>query len=266
MILKLGSVGDDVALLQKRLTRAGFAVDMTHVFDQATEAAVMALQRARGLVVDGIAGPKTMIALPGAALVAHLSDADLVKSAATLGVPVAAVRAVNEVESRGQGFSPDGRPVILFERHVFYARLRALKIDADALAAKYPNIVSPSRGGYMGGSAEYSRLEAAVRLHADAARESASWGAFQIMGYHWQALQYSSIDEFVSCMYRSEAEHLDAFVRFIAANRNLLAALKAKKWAKFAEGYNGADYRANLYDTKLERAYERYAELDKAAA
>jgi hypothetical protein len=227
----------------------------------------MTLQRDRGLVIDGIAGPKTMIALPGAALSAHLADRDLVQAADALGVPVAAIRAVNEVESRGQGFLPsDGRPVILFERHVFYKELTERKIDAGALAAKYPNIVSSTRGGYMGGASEYSRLTEAARLNADAAHESASWGAFQIMGYHWKALDYSSIDDFVSRMHRSEADHLDAFVRFIAADTALLSALKGKKWAAFAKGYNGPDYARNLYDAKLAQAYARYVALDKAAA
>jgi hypothetical protein len=118
----------------------------------------------------------------------------------------------------------------------------------------------------MGGASEYSRLTEAARLNADAAHESASWGAFQIMGYHWKALDYSSIDDFVSRMHRSEADHLDAFVRFIAADTALLSALKGKKWAAFAKGYNGPDYARNLYDAKLAQAYARYVALDKAAA
>ena len=266
MILRKGDIGDAVSLLQKRLTRAGFPVPESHVLDHETESAVMALQRARGLVIDGIAGPKTMIALTGDALPAHLTDADLVKAAATLGVSVAVIRTVNEVESHGLGFLPDGRPKILFERHVFYKRLRDRGLDVDALAAKYPNIVSPERGGYMGNAAEYTRLAIAERIDADAAHESASWGAFQIMGYHWKRLGYASADDFVECMRRSEADHLDAFVRFIAADPALLAALKARKWAAFAKGYNGPDYAANLYDAKLAQAYTRYAGVEKAVA
>lgn len=266
MILRYGDTGDDVALLQRRLARAGYPVPETHIFDHETESAVMTLQRDRGLVIDGIAGPKTLIALPGPALPCHLTDADLVKSADALGVQVAAIRAVNEVESRGQGFLPDGRPVILFERHVFYKRLKARGIDADALAAKYPNIVSSTAGGYMGGAAEYVRLATAERINADAAHESASWGAFQIMGYHWEALTYSGIDDFVSRMQRCEADHLDAFVRFIAANTALLSALKGRKWAAFAKGYNGPDYARNLYDAKLAQAYAKYAERERLAA
>ncbi|MFM0485423.1 N-acetylmuramidase family protein [Paraburkholderia graminis] len=266
MILRYGDTGDDVALLQRRLARAGYPVAETHIFDHATESAVMTLQRDRGLVIDGIVGPKTLIALPGIALALHLTDADLVKAADALGVQVAAIRAVNEVESRGEGFLPDGRPVILFERHVFYKRLKAKGLDADAIAAKYPNIVSSTAGGYMGKAAEYTRLATAERIDADAARESASWGAFQIMGYHWKALTYSSVDEFVSRMQRCEADHLDAFVRFIAADTALLSALKGRKWAAFAKGYNGPDYARNLYDSKLAQAYAKYAEREKAAA
>jgi hypothetical protein len=266
MILRKGDIGDEVALLQKRLTRAGFPVAETHVFDHDTESAVMALQKARGLVIDGIAGPKTLIALPGVALPRHLSDDDLVKAADTLGVSVASIRAVNEVESRGEGFLTDGRPVILFERHVFYKRLAAQGLDADALAAKYPNIVSSTAGGYAGKAAEYVRLATAERVDADTAHESASWGAFQIMGYHWKALEYSSIADFVARMQRSEADHLDAFVRLIAADTALLSALKGRKWAAFAKGYNGPNYARNLYDAKLGQAYAKYAEREKAAA
>ena len=266
MILRYGDIGDDVALLQKRLTRAGFPVNETHIFDHATESAVMTLQRARGLVIDGIVGPKTLIALPGLAMPSHLKDSDLVKAAGTLGVSVACVRAVNEVESKGQGFLPDGRPKILFERHKFYKALADRNIDPAPLAVKYPNIVSSTAGGYMGGAAEYTRLASAERINADAAHESASWGAFQIMGFHWKRLQYSSITDFVARMEQSEGDHLDAFVRFIAADTALLAALKGKKWAAFAKGYNGADYARNLYDSKLAQAYAKYAEREAETA
>lgn len=40
-------------------------------------------------------------------------------AAKRLGVDVPTVRAVAEVESNGVGFLPDGRPKILFERHIF---------------------------------------------------------------------------------------------------------------------------------------------------
>ncbi|MDR5776519.1 MULTISPECIES: N-acetylmuramidase family protein [unclassified Caballeronia] len=259
-ILRFGSMGDEVALLQHRLLRAGFELAVTHVFDEATETAVRKVQADAGLVVDGIAGPKTMLALAtGKRDTKHLADADIVKAAASLDVPVECVRAVNEVESRGEGFLVDGRPVILFERHVFWERLVTHGIDPKPLAARYPNIVSETRGGYEGGSAEYVRLAWAQMLAPVAAWEATSWGAFQVMGEHWKRLDYQSPQEFVSRMEASEREQLDAFVRFVAADAKLLAALKSRRWEAFAEGYNGKAYKANLYDVKLARAYERYA-------
>lgn len=266
LLCKFGDKGDGVAVLQKRLNRAGYEVPVTHDFDLATERALMAAQSVFGLVVDGIAGPKTFAALAGVVPPHYLGAADLERAAAALDVPLAAVRAVNEVESRGHGFLPDGRPVILFERHVFWKRLKAHGIDPEPLAARYPNLVSTTPGGYQGDGAEYMRLATALTLHRAAAQEACSWGAFQIMGYHWASLEYASIDDFVSRMKVSEAEHLDAFVRFVKNDKALLAALKGRKWSTFAKLYNGPAYARNLYDAKLAQAFAKYDELDQVAA
>ncbi|MCD9124029.1 N-acetylmuramidase family protein [Cupriavidus sp. UGS-1] len=266
MILRKDMHGEEVALLQRRLARAGYPVEDTHVYDDATERAVMALQQAGGLVVDGIYGPKSQMALLGARQPKHLSDADLIAAADKLGVPVYKVRAVNEVESNGLGFLPDGRPKILFERHVFWKRLKAHGIDPAPFAAKHPKIVSQQTGGYQGGASEYIRLAAAEAIHPVAAREAASWGAYQIMGYHWKAMGYPSLVDFVVRMETSEAEHLDAFVRYMLhVDPSLVAALKAGKYQAFAKGFNGPGYAANLYDVKLARAADRYRAFDKAS-
>lgn len=266
MILKKGTRGEEVALLQRRLTRCGQPAEVTHVFDDATEAAVMAVQRAAGLVVDGIAGPKTFVALAGVKMAYHLEDKDLVSAAELLGVSVAAIRAVNEVASLGQGMLPDGRPVILFERHVFWRQLEQHGVDPAPLAERMPKLVAQTEGGYQGGAAEYVRLASARLVNLDAANEATRWGAFQIMGYHWKMLGYESAAEFVDCMEDSEAGQLDAFVRFIAQDPALLAALKSRKWAQFAKLYYGPDYARDLYDAKLAQAYAKYAEAERAAA
>jgi len=191
-----------------------------------------------------------------------LSLADFERAAAGLGVPVAAIRAVATVESRGSGFLPDGvRPVILFERHVMRKRLIENTRERSPSIILYasPNIVNSTPGGYEGGAAEWDRLAAAIKLDRVSALESASWGMFQIMGYHWKLLSYDSVQAFVNAMYASEACQLDAFIRFIKANANLLRALVNLDWAKFAAGYNGPNYRSNAYDTKLAGAFDRYS-------
>ncbi|WP_028627676.1 N-acetylmuramidase family protein [Metapseudomonas resinovorans] len=188
----------------------------------------------------------------------RLGQQDYIDAAPALGVPVAAVKAVVTVESRGNGFYTDGRPVILFERHVFRRQLAKRNIPTQLLELQHPEIVNAKAGGYRGGAAEHDRLDAAAKINRDAALESASWGLFQLMGFHWQPLGFSTLQAFVNAMYRSEGDQLQAFVAFVKANPGMHAALKARDWAKFARLYNGAEYARNAYDQKLAEAYSRF--------
>lgn len=62
-ILKKGSKGDDVIALQHLLNIEGYKVTIDGDFGAKTEAAVKMLQKAHGLVDDGIVGAKTWAAL-----------------------------------------------------------------------------------------------------------------------------------------------------------------------------------------------------------
>ncbi|WP_321346613.1 N-acetylmuramidase family protein [Halopseudomonas oceani] len=269
-VLKHGSTGRAVVQLQRQLNAKGAKLFPDGDYGDETEKAVRAYQLRIGLVVDGIAGPKTQHALSGGDCCQLLRNSTLLAAATRLGAEVAAVYAVNEVESLGEGFLANGKPKILFERHVMLQRLSlqrhdsddpaALKAHAAELAALYPNLVNPRPGGYAGGTAEHQRLAQARMIDALCAPESASWGAFQIMGYHAQALGYTSVDDFTQRMAKDENEQFEAFVRFIEADPALHKALKAKRWTEFARRYNGPAYARNLYDVKLARAYQRYQE------
>lgn len=186
-----------------------------------------------------------------------LPAAAIARAAERLGVEPAAISAVDDIESRDSGFLPDGRPRILFERHVMYKRLKKAGVTADVFAARYPALVNPQPGGYRGGASEWFRLALARDIHRQSADESASWGRYQIMGFHWQALGYASIEAFVAAMSESEAAQLDAFCRFIESDPALHRALRSLDWKTFARIYNGPGYRKNAYDTRLAAAYER---------
>lgn len=178
---------------------------------------------------------------------APLTDADFERAARAIGCTVAAVRAVNDVESRG-GFFADSRPKILYERHIF-SRQTNRKFDAA-----HPSIANPSSGGYIGGPAEYDRLAKAIALDRTAALKSASWGAFQIMGFNHKAAGFADVEAFVKAMASGQGAQLDAFVKFIKAN-SLDDELIRRDWAGFARGYNGPDYAKNKYDIKLAAAF-----------
>lgn len=258
--MRKGDTGADVRALQQRLAALGHRLTADGWFGDSTEAAVRAFQRGAGLVVDGIAGPKTQARIAtGQRNPRLLGQTDIEAAAARLGAEVAAVMAVNEVESLGSGFLPDGRPVILFERHIMHRLLGETEHDADALAVRYPNVVYPKRGGYMGGGAEHARLATAMGIDPDCALQSASYGQFQIMGFHWQTCGYATPAAFAAAMRESEGRQLAAFVAFIEADPALHKALKARKWADFARIYNGPAFKENAYDAKLAAAYARHA-------
>ncbi|MCL6262184.1 N-acetylmuramidase family protein [Craterilacuibacter sp. RT1T] len=259
MVLKHGSKGAAVTALQLALSDAGFSTEVDGWFGAATKDAVRRFQRSVGLAADGIAGVNTLRALELGTTRRALTEADIHAAAAALEVDAAAIRAVLDVESRGNGFDASGAPVVLFERHVFYRRLPPDM--AQKLAASHPELCSQKRGGYQGGSAEQVRISRAAALCGSEAPaiESASWGLFQIMGYHWGALAYASAEQFEEAMNQSEGEQLRAFVKFVQVNQPVWRALKRKDWVSFARHYNGPAFAENLYDTKLYRAYLRHS-------
>ena len=190
--------------------------------------------------------------------------ADLERAANQLGVCTATIAAVAEVESSGRGLLADGRPAILFERHVFLSRLSAAGVSAgqlDQLVTAHPDIVNRKRGGYLGGPKEWERLTRARAINNQAALESCSWGLFQIMGYHCYRLGYDSAEAFAEAMATGTGAHLDAFVRFIKADPALHRALRWHKWSEFARRYNGPAYAENHSDTKLAEAFAHHQEL-----
>jgi hypothetical protein len=271
--LRYKSRGAAVTVLEEMLVRLGYSVYVSEYFGRDTEAAILDFQQKNNLVIDGICGLKTW-----AVLLNHdqrllentdklLAEDDLIEFGQRHDLELPLVKAVNEVESAGKGFLLDGRPKILFEGHVFWNQLVKRTVNPTDFVNDYrKNVLFPSatKTYYQGGSLEYNRLEKAagisdLQAFHDAAYCSASWGAFQIMGYHFQALGYSSVDDFVSRMYEHEREHLKAFGRFLAVN-NLLIPLKNKDWNTFARGYNGSGYAKAGYHTKLARAYQKYTE------
>ncbi|MDD3652319.1 MAG: N-acetylmuramidase family protein, partial [Immundisolibacter sp.] len=257
--MQQGDTGAAVRDLQYRLNQRGYTTTQDGWYGDATAAAVRRFQADLGLVVDGIAGPRTLAALRGDDTSKLLTQTALDTAAARLDVPVASIMAVSEVETAGAGFLSDGRPVILYERHIMYRELAQAGHDADALAGRYPDLVNPKRGGYMGGASEHFRLQHARAIDFDCALRSASWGRYQIMGFHHATCGYDDVIDFVTAMDASECAHLEAFVAFIAADEGLLRALKARKWADFAKRYNGPSYKDNHYDVRLALAYERHS-------
>lgn len=261
-LLRIGAEGARVRELQEGLREHGAKIVADGQFGPATDAALRRFQTSQGLVADGVLGPKTERLLQGGEDTRLLSQSDIQKAADRLGVSIAVVLAINEVESRGEGFLGDGyprRPIILFERHIMRRRLLEYGIDPGPYEIHTPNLVNSKPGGYQGYAAEHKRLSLARWIHDASALESASWGLFQIMGFHWQRLGYTSVHEFVKGMAHSEAGQLDAFVRFVKADPQLLAAIQREDWERVAYLYNGPAHAKNAYAPRLAAAFDRHS-------
>lgn len=254
-----GDGGKDVAQIQFYLNQTGAGLTVDGNYGPATTRAVKAFQVSQGFVSTGDVDSQTYHALtllpPNLKL---LTQADIEWASELLDVKVAAVMAVNEVESRGSGFFSNDKAAILYERHIMRRRLIHYNIDPVPHIQRVPNIVNTSTGGYSGGVAEYTRLERAKLIHVPSGLESASWGLFQIMGFHWQVLGYGSAEHFVSEMQKGERQQLEAFVRFIKNDTRLLNAMRELDWTTFARIFNGPAYSKNNYDVKMSNAFSKY--------
>ena len=184
-----------------------------------------------------------------------LTDNDYEVASFKLACDVNAVKAVAEVESHGSGFVAPGVPKTLFEGVEFHNRTGGV-YDKDYPTISFPHWTREFYGHTP--QAELDRLHLACSLNPDAGFESASYGAFQIMGYHWKDLGYASITDFVTEMSKDDASHLDAFCRFILANPRIHKALQNKDWNTFALHYNG-ELQVSVYSKRMQDAYTEFS-------
>lgn len=192
--------------------------------------------------------------LPSIEPIIGLNEHDYRLAAKALDCDIAAIKAVSEVESNGNGFLVSHKPKILFEAHQFskYTQ-RVFDHSHPSLSCKAWN---PSL--YSGGESEYLRLQQAMTLDRYAALMSTSFGRYQIMGFNHRAAGYDDIETFVRDTFFSESNHLKAFTSFIKSNASLLSAIQTHNWSQFALHYNGSDFARNHYDQKLAAAYKKY--------
>jgi hypothetical protein len=189
-----------------------------------------------------------------------LTDSDYQRAALELGngVTMKHMKASKKIEAPRGAFDDNGRPSILYERHVFSrnthpkGRFNASHPELSALKGYGP-------GGYGSFGAQYNKLEQAYALEPEAAFEACSWGAFQVLGENAVALGYSSARGMAVELAKSEAAHLDSYVKFVKVNglADDLGRCRAgdpDSCIPFVEGYNGHGFRQFNYHVKFAEA------------
>ena len=154
------------------------------------------------------------------------------------GLPVSSVKAIDQVESSGEGFDPaTGKIKIQFEPSWF---------------KKLAKILIPN--GVENQTKEWIAFNKAFAKNKQKAMESTSIGRMQVMGLHWKRLGFKSVDAMWDFAKKSEANQLWLGLKFIQTDKRLFNAVLKKDWKTVAYLYNGPLYWKKKYDVKLATA------------
>jgi hypothetical protein len=196
----------------------------------------------------------------------RLTEKDYREVAAELGVEVAAIKAVVDIETGSQhsGFWADGKPLINFDLSIYRQMAPRHGVNlADARRRAPIAFRQPDARRYGSRqAAQQARLDAIAQVNEEAAYESVFWGMFQIGGFNWKKCKTESIYDFVKRMSRSERDQLELFAAFCRSN-DLIKYIKAKNWAAFSLRYNGPGYRKHNYHNKMAAAYQKFKRQEK---
>lgn len=189
-----------------------------------------------------------------------LDAVDIPRLAHRINVSEDHFRAFFEVEAGGRAYDREGRPVMLFEPHVFYRNLSGKKRDeAVAAGLAYPKW---RPGAYPKDS--YPRLQEALKIDAVAALKSCSIGLSQVLVENHSAVGYETPWFMWQAFMDDEEEHVEAMLRFILAN-GIDDDLREERWETVARVYNGPRYKENGYHTKMARAFAKHKGIPDVA-
>lgn len=221
---------------------------------------VAGLQTILGVTADGKFGPASVAALMARftnTAAPALTDADYASLAARWHAPMGHIKGVRKVEAPRGAYDDQGRPSILYERHVFHR-------NCDP-PGKYDNAAPLISGGPYGAggygpfSVQYQRLAMACALDPEAAFRACSWGAFQVLGENAVEIGYPSAFDMALKMVESEAQQLECFAHFVE-HKDAVSLFRncqphnPASCEPFVALYNGKGYREFNYHVKLAEA------------
>jgi hypothetical protein len=189
----------------------------------------------------------------------RLTSAELLAAANKLGVDVATLRAILQVETAGAGFDAKKRLKLLFEPHIFYRQLGPGPKRDEAVRKGLAYAKAGSRP-YPSLSKRYDQIATAIAIDETAALNSASWGLPQIMGFNHRAAGFQSAKSMVASMLEGEGHQIEAFANLLF-DWKLSDALRSRDWRRFALKYNGPNALKHGYDKKLGAAFKKYSGL-----
>lgn len=179
-----------------------------------------------------------------------ITDKEYSDLAKEFGISISKVKAIDSVESNGEGFDPKtGKIKIQFEPHYFK---RISKLISGLWSLNKVDVQSK----------EWLAFNDAYAKNPVAAMESTSIGRMQVMGEHWKRLGFKSVHEMWDFAKKSEANQLWLGLKFIATDIVLFKAVQIWDTKAVAYRYNGKNYWIKGYDKKLATAEIKFRILN----
>ncbi len=200
--------------------------------------------------------------LAQAARYERLTEQDYAEVAEEMGVEVAAIKAVVDIEAGAahKGFWAPGKPLINFDLSIYRKMAPKHGLNLASLRKSNPMIFAAPNIKKYGSqqAAEQAILDAAAAVDTASAWESTFWGMFQIGGFNYKLCGYGSVQEFVEAMSYSEREQLEIFAHF-CDTLGYTKYIRSRDWASFSRRYNGPSYKSRRYDARMAAAYRKYS-------
>lgn len=175
-----------------------------------------------------------------------ISETQYNNLAKEFGISKSKVKAIDFVESNGEGFDPKtGKIKIQFEPHYFK---RISRLISGLWASNKVDVQSK----------EWEAFNDAYKKNPTAAMESTSIGRMQVMGFYWKRLGFKSVGDMWDFAKDSEINQLWLGLKFIETDKRLWKAVKDWNTKLVAYYYNGKNYWIKGYDKKLTTAEIRF--------
>lgn len=176
-----------------------------------------------------------------------ITNQDYERLALKYGYPLKRIRAVDIIESNGNGFSEKtGRLIIQFEPSWFKRNKIDWQKDTKNTFWQANKVSNQTE--------EWKAFNSAFASDQNAAMKSTSIGRMQVMGFHYKLLGFSTVGAMWDFAKEGESNQLELGLIFIKKNPKLHNAMLTGNAAKFAYSYNGELYKKYDYDNKLIKA------------
>ena len=177
-----------------------------------------------------------------------LTNAQINELAVENGYEFRVLKSIIQVESGQHGFDAvTGKIIIQFEPAWFR------RLYKDWAAHTLHTTWQSNKVGNQ--AAEWIAFNSAFAINAEAAMKSTSIGMMQLMGFHYAETGYKTVGDLWDFAKESERNQVLLALKWIKTVRPLHLAIKNKDWPKIAYYYNGKNYQAFHYDTRLLSAY-----------